>query len=123
MTDCSCSPTTAGGKSYLRAVMDKHANSLGLLAASAGSLSSYEKPEAGASSSVRENGFCFNDIRDVEEFVKAQNVLLVRLDREQRLQVSGLSLLKTNDVGDDRTDGDDGETDSKSFIGVSVWRK
>ena len=56
---------------------------------------------------MRENGFCFNDIRDVEEFVKSQNALLFRLDREERLKVSGLSLLKTTEVDDDQDE--DGE--------------
>lgn len=69
-----------------------------------GSISSYEK--ADTNSSIRENGFCFNDIRDVEEFVKSQNVLLFRLDREERLKVSGLSLLKTTDVGDNQNNDD-----------------
>jgi hypothetical protein len=103
----------ADGKTYLKAVMDKHASSLGLLASSVGSISSYEKKAAaGASTSgaIRENGFCFNDIRDVEEFVIAQNALLFRLDREERLKVSGLSLLKTTEVDDDQqNDDDDGE--------------
>jgi hypothetical protein len=92
--------------------MDKHTNSLGLLASSVGSISSYEK--ADTNSSIRENGFCFNDIRDVEEFVKAQNVLLFRLDREERLQVSGLSLLKTTEVEDDQND-DDGKWNANSI--------
>jgi len=96
-----------GGKNYLKAVMDKHTNSLGLLASSVGSISSYEK--ADTNSAIRENGFCFNDIRDVEEFVKSQNVLLFRLDREERLKVSGLSLLKTNDAGDTQNEEDDGD--------------
>lgn len=98
----------ADGKTYLKAVMAKHGASLGLLGSSAGSISSYDRADAPPADAVRENGFCFNDVRDVEEFVKAQNALLFRLDREKRLQVSGLSLLKTNDV-DEEVNNDDGE--------------
>jgi hypothetical protein len=92
------------GKNYLKAVIDKHASSLGLLASSVGSISSYEKATGSARSSIRENGFCFNDIRDVEEFVRAQNALLFRLEQEERLKVSGLSLLKTTEVEDGQTE-------------------
>lgn len=91
----------------MKAVIEKHTSALGLLASSVGSISSYEKAGDGTHSTVRENGFCFNDIRDVEEFVKSQNALLFRLDREERLKVSGLSLLKTTEVDDDQDE--DGE--------------
>ena len=96
---CLC----ADGKNYLKAIIDKHQSSLGLLASSVGSISSYEKAQT--DSAIRENGFCFNDIRDVEEFVKSQNNLLFRLDREERLRVSGLSLLKTTEVEEENKDG------------------
>ena len=91
--------------------MKKHNDSLGLLASSAGSISSFDKAEP---TFGRENGFCFNDIRDVEEFIRNQNMLLFRLDREERLKVSGLSLLKTNEIENEKDNG------NGNFIGDSV---
>ena len=51
---------------------------------------------------LKESGsiFCFNDVTDVVEMLTRQNLLLVRLEREQRLKQSGLSLLAT-DKGDE----------------------
>jgi hypothetical protein len=47
----------------------------------------------------KESVFCFNDVTDVVEILTRQNHLQMRLDKEQRLKQSGLSLLA--DKGED----------------------
>jgi Leucine-rich repeat (LRR) protein len=80
------------GGGFLSAVKKKHNSAMSLLS-SAASFSSADTTPSRCNEAV----FVFNDVTDVVESISRQNRLLSRLEREQRLKMSGLSLAGDGD--------------------------